>query len=150
MTKFIGLSGHNRPGRFVDAIQRFKVDVLLNAVNFVDRHTYNFEGQVWAVANRLNLGLIAMKIFGGEQKSGVTGISHTLMPTSNLDLGFRYALSVPHVACAVVGMATQKELQDNLKRARAFSPLNSRESENLLKAGRLLAAQWGTHFGSLH
>ena len=70
LTKFIGLSGHNRPGRFADAIQRFEVDVLLNVVKFADRHTYNFEEQVWTVANRLNLGLIAMKVFGGAQKSG--------------------------------------------------------------------------------
>jgi predicted aldo/keto reductase-like oxidoreductase len=149
LTRFIGLSGHNRPGRFAEAIQRYELDVLLNAINFADRHTYNFEEQVWTVANRLHLGLIAMKVFGGEQKSGGTGLSHCLMPTSYLDMAFRYALSIPHVSCAVIGMATPKELQDNLRRARTFSPLNAREQENLAKAGRSLTSQWGAHFGSL-
>jgi len=149
LTKFIGLSGHNRPGRFVDAIQRFEVDALLNVVNFADRHTYNFEEQVWTVANRLNLGLIAMKVFGGAQKSGAMGLSHCLMPLPHLDLAFRYALSVPQVTCAVIGMATPRELQDNLRRARTFLPLNAREGKNLMKVGHALASQWGTHFGSL-
>jgi predicted aldo/keto reductase-like oxidoreductase len=149
LTKFIGFSGHNRPGRFADAIQRFDVDVLLNVVNFADRHTYNFEEQVWTVANRLNLGLIAMKVFGGEQKSGGMGLSHCLMPVPHLDLAFRYALSVPQVTCAVIGMATPRELQDNLRRARTFSPLNGREGKNLMKVGHALASEWGTHFGSL-
>ena len=149
LTKFIGFSGHNRPGRFADAIQRFEVDVLLNVVNFADRHTYNFEEQVWTVANRLNLGLIAMKVFGGAQKSGGMGLSHCLMPVPHLDLAFRYALSVSQVTCAVIGMATPKELQDNLRRARTFSPLNAREGKNLMKVGHALASKWGTHFGSL-
>lgn len=149
LTKFIGLSGHNRPGRFAEAIQHYEVDVLLNVVNFADRHTYNFEERVWTVANGLNLGLIAMKVFGGGQKPEEIGLSHCLMPISHLDLAFRYALSVPQVTCAVIGMATPKELQDNLRRARTFSPLNFREEENLMKAGRALASQWGPHFGSL-
>ncbi len=149
MTKFIGLSGHNRPGRFAEAIQRFPVDVLLNAVNFADRHTYNFEERVWTVANRLNLGLIAMKVYGGKQKSGGSGLSHCRMPTSYLDMAFRYALSVPQTACAVIGMATPGELQDNLRRARTFAPLNSGEGETLMKIGRTLAAEWGTHLGAL-
>jgi predicted aldo/keto reductase-like oxidoreductase len=149
LTKFIGFSGHNRPGRFVDAIQQFEVDALLNVVNFADRHTYNFEEQVWTVANRLNLGLIAMKVFGGKQKSGGIGLSHCLMPVPHLDLAFRYALSVPQVTCAVIGMATPRELQGNLRRARSFSPLNAREGKNLMKVGHALASQWGPHFGSL-
>jgi hypothetical protein len=149
LTRFIGLSGHNRPGRFAEAIQRYEVDVLLNAINFADRHTYNFEEQVWPAATRLHLGLIAMKVFGGEQKSGGTGLSHCLMPSSYLDLAFRYSLSIPHVTCAVIGMATPKELQENIRRAQTFSPLNSRERENLAKPGRALASQWGTHLGSL-
>jgi uncharacterized protein len=149
MTRFIGFSGHNRPGRFAEAIQRFPVDALLNAVNFADRHTYNFEERVWTGANRLNLGLIAMKVYGGEQKTGGKGLSHCRMSASHLDVAFRYALSVPHITCAVIGMATPSELQENLRRARTFSPLTSGEEQSLMKIGRTLASEWGAHFGSL-
>lgn len=149
LTKFIGFSGHNRPGRFAQAIQRHEVDVLLNAINFADRHTYNFEERVWTAANRLRLGLIAMKVFGGEQKSGKKGMSHCLMPSAYLDMAFRYALSLPQMTCAVIGMATHNELEDNLRRARTFSPLDSRQIKTLMKTGKTLASQWGAHFGSL-
>lgn len=43
LARFVGLSGHNRPSRFLQALRHVEIDVLLNAVNFVDRHTYNFE-----------------------------------------------------------------------------------------------------------
>jgi len=43
LTRFVGLSGHSRPSRFLHAVRQFEIDVLLNAVNFVDRHTYNFD-----------------------------------------------------------------------------------------------------------
>jgi hypothetical protein len=38
----------------------------MNAVNFVDRHTYDFETQVWPLAARKRVGLVAMKVFGGD------------------------------------------------------------------------------------
>jgi predicted aldo/keto reductase-like oxidoreductase len=37
LIRFVGLSGHSRPARFVQALHEFDVDVLLNAVNFRDR-----------------------------------------------------------------------------------------------------------------
>ena len=149
LTKYIGLSGHNRPKRFVEAIQRFDVDVLLNAVNFVDRQTYNFEELVWPVAHRLNLGLIAMKVYGGQRKAEKLGLSHCLMPKAHLDGAFRYALGLGPTACAVIGMATPQELQENVHRAQTLSPLNPREKAKLLSLGRSLANEWGPHFGSV-
>ena len=65
LTRFVGLSGHSRPLRFLHALREFQIDVLLNAVNFVDRHTYNFEEQVWPSAAHSQIGLIAMKVYGG-------------------------------------------------------------------------------------
>ncbi len=149
LTKYIGLSGHNRPKRFVEAIHRFDVDVLLNAVNFVDHQTYNFEELVWPVAHRLHLGLIAMKVFGGKRKTDNPGLSHCLMPKAHLDAAFRYAMGVGSTTCAVIGMATSQELQENLRRAKTLSPLNPREKAKLLTMGRSLANEWGPHFGSV-
>lgn len=146
LAKFIGYSGHNRPQRFVEAIQRYDVDVLLNAVNFVDHQTYNFEGVVWPVAQRLNLGLIAMKVYGGKRKGDNAGLSHCLMPKLYLDGAFRYAMSSPGTTCAVLGMATSQELEENLRRAKNFSPLSSKEKAQLVTFGRSLAAQWGGTF----
>ena len=147
LARFIGLSGHSRPGRFTEAIRHFDVDVLLNSVNFVDHFTYNFEDQVWSQAAARNLGLIAMKVFGGEVTPPPPTLSHCKMPKDHLNVAFRYALSRPNVACAVIGMATHEELQENLHRAKTFTALSQSESSQLLNIGKQMAGQWRGHLG---
>jgi len=147
LARFVGLSGHNRPSRFLQALRHVEIDVLLNAVNFVDRHTYNFEEQVWPAAARANIGLIAMKVFGGAQHPSPITLSHSQMPVEYHDMAFRYALSQPHVCCATIGMATPRELDENLVRARNFRLLSVGEGRRLHDAGALLARQWADHLG---
>ena len=147
LTRFVGLSGHNRPSRFLQALRQFEIDVLLNAVNFVDRHTYNFEERVWLAATQANIGLIAMKVFGGAQNPRPNTLSHSQLPVEYHDMAFRYALSQPKVCCAVIGMATHRELEENLGRASTFKPLSVGEARRLHNAGAPLAHQWTNHFG---
>jgi len=147
LARFVGLSGHNRPSRFLQALRHVEIDVLLSAINFVDRHTYNFEEQVWPAAAHANIGLIAMKVFGGAQHPSPSTLSHSQMPGEYHDLAFRYALSQPHVCCATIGMATPRELDENLVRARNFRPLSVGEGRRLYDAGALLARLWADHLG---
>ena len=143
LTRFVGISGHNRPQRFVEALQEHDIDVMMNAVNFVDRHTYDFETKVWPVAAKKNIGLVAMKVYGGQRGQGCA------MPKEHVPMAFRYALSLPNVATAVIGMQTKAELQQNLAWARAFKPLTDEERAKLEKIGREIAQQWGAHFGAV-
>ena len=147
LTRFVGLSGHSRPQRFLHALRQFDIDVLLNAVNFVDRHTYKFEEHVWPAAAQANIGLIAMKVYGGAHDPPPAGLSHSQMPVEYHDAAFRYALSQPQVCCAVIGMATAWELEQNLQRARNFQPLSVAEAKRLHEAGVPIARQWADHFG---
>jgi aryl-alcohol dehydrogenase-like predicted oxidoreductase len=147
LARFVGLSGHNRPSRFLQALHHVEIDVLLNAVNFIDRHTYNFEEHVWPAATRANIGLIAMKVFGGAQHPPPSTLSHSQMPVEYHDMAFRYALSQPHICCATIGMATPRELDENLVRARNFRPLSVGEGRRLHDAGALLARRWADHLG---
>ena len=147
LTRFVGLSGHSRPSRFLQALRQFEIDVLLNAVNFVDRHTYNFEEQVWSAAAEVNIGLIAMKVFGGALDPPPKTLSHSKMPLEYHDIAFRYALSQPQVCCAAIGIATSRELEENVRRARMFTPLSDGEANRLYDAGALLARQWIDHLG---
>ena len=147
LAKYVGFSGHNRQGRFVDAIKNFKVDALLNAVNFVDHHTYNFEQEVWPLANKKQVGLIAMKVFGGENKKQQSGLSHSMIPRLFLEMAFRYALSQPGIASAVIGMATRAELHQNIQWAKNFKAITSREAAKLREIGKQFAKNWGPHFG---
>ena len=65
LTRFIGITGHNRPEKFARVLGRRNIDAMMNAVNIVDRHTYSFETLVWPTARKQNIGLVAMKVFGG-------------------------------------------------------------------------------------
>ena len=146
LTRFVGLSGHNRPQRFVDALQNFDFDVLMTAVNFVDVHTYNFEETVWPVARERGVGLVAMKVFGGIRGNGHTP---ALMPRMYHDQALRYALSLAGCATAVIGITSMQELEANVVRARGFQPLVAEEQEDLKASGRELATSWGPHLGVL-
>ena len=148
LIRFVGVSGHHRPQKFLTVLEDFDVDVLMCAVNFADRYTYNFEEKVWPTAARKNIGLVAMKVFGGADYKS-KAMTNAMMPGAHLDVAFRYALSIPRVSMAVVGMATRQELLRNVARARAFRPLSPQERQALAPVGRKLAARWGDHFGSV-
>ncbi len=146
LCRFIGISGHHRPAKFVRALQDFDIDVMMCAVNFADRHTYNFERTVFPIAARKNVGLVAMKVYGGADWRSQAR-SNRMMPEEYLRQAFRYALSLPNVALNVVGMASREELAENLRWAKSFKPLTAGERSALEEPGRRLAARWGAHFG---
>ena len=149
LARFVGTSGHNRPHRLIKAIQQYEFDVLMNATNFVDLHTYKFEEQVLPLTVKKKIGLVAMKVFGGQEKSPLTGLSNRNMPTQYLDLAFRYALSLPHIACSIIEMSTREELLQNVARAKHYTPITPRELATLAPIGQSLAKKWGPHFGTL-
>ncbi|GAB4455266.1 MAG: aldo/keto reductase [Armatimonadaceae bacterium] len=147
--RFIGLSGHSRPARFTRVLNSEWADeitVCMNSVNFADRHTYNFEKRVWTLAAKKKTALVAMKVFGGMIYSD-KGMSNSMMPTEHHDQAFRYALSLPNVSLAVIGMATMEELRQNIARARRFSPMSQSEMNHLYTPGKQLARKWGAHYG---
>ena len=146
LIRFVGISGHHRPARFLRALEAYDVDVIMCAVNFADRYTYGFEEKIWPVAAKKGVGLVAMKVFGGMVYSD-QGMSNTRMPRQHLPLAFRYALSVPRVATAVIGMSTLEELRRNVAWARQFKPLTQQERAALAPLGRRIAAKWGPHHG---
>ncbi len=146
LTRFVGISGHHRPGKFLRALAEYDIDVIMCAVNFADRHTYNFEQKVFPVAAKKNTGLVAMKVFGGANWQSKE-MSNRMMPPEHLRTAFRYALSLPRVSLAVLGMASREELHQNLAWARQFKPLTEKERAALVPTGRNIAERWGAHFG---
>lgn len=142
LARFVGVTGHNRPEKFVQVIKRRPIDVMMNAVNVVDRHTYWFEEVVWPTARQQGVGLVAMKVYGG-------GIKACKMPDELKQASFRYALSVPGVALAVIGMYKNEELEQNLEWARTFKPMSPEETRELKAKTVELAKKWGTHLDQL-
>jgi len=148
--RFVGVSGHNLPGCFIPFLESGDVDVILVTVNFVDRHTYGFEEKVLPVANRHHAGIVAMKVFGGpDPKSGSWNTRHAkpMVGEANVELAIRYALSVPGVATANLGVHTAEQLRQNVQFVKRYRELSAEEKETAAKLGKAMAAEWGAHFG---
>ena len=107
VVRFIGASGHLHPTRFHEALDSGEIDVLMNAVNFVVQHTYDFEHKVWSRAQHMNVGLVAMKVLGGA----VRPEAGFKMDEKYYEKAIRYALSIPGIAVAVIGLENIAELE---------------------------------------
>jgi aryl-alcohol dehydrogenase-like predicted oxidoreductase len=149
-TRFVGISGHNRPQKFLPYITTDEVDVVLMVMNFADRYTYGFEEKVLPVARKHRLGVLAMKVFGGKF-GGFANYDKPNLPAmmdkKDLRPALRYALALPGVAAVNIGPHDVVQLRQNVDWAAKHSPLSPEETVRLAQAGRRLAAQWGDHFG---
>jgi aryl-alcohol dehydrogenase-like predicted oxidoreductase len=142
LCRFVGITGHNRPEKFAQVIQKRDIDVMMNAVNVVDRHTYAFEDIVWPIARQKQIGLVAMKVFGG-------GIVKCKMPEKLREASIRYCLSVPGISLAVIGMGSIAEVEQNVGWAKNFKPMTKEEAAELKKETVALAKEWGAHLDKL-
>ena len=146
LTRFVGVTGHSRPARFIDALERYDVDVIMTAVNFVDVHTYGFENRIWPLARSKQVGLVAMKVYGGIRGGGHTP---ALLHEDHHEDALRYALSLQGCTSAVIGITSMDELEENVRRARSYAPLMETEQKELLATGEALAMEWGAHLGAI-
>ena len=121
-------------------------DVQMNAVSLVARHVYGFETKVWPEAAKKRVGLAAMKVYGGFPGRGPYDAR---LPADLRHAALRYALGLPHVSVAVVGMKGEAELKQNLDWLRGFTPLSEHELAALEAPTRELARQWGTLYGAV-
>lgn len=142
LTRFIGVSGHNRPHRFLDVLKQFEIQVMMNAVSYVSRHIYNFEETVWPEAHRRDVALVAMKVYGG----GVNRGGGRIKSPDLLD-AFRYAQSLPNISTVVVGLHGKAELAENMRFARTYKKLSDQEMADFLARGKRKAKDWGQPYG---
>jgi aryl-alcohol dehydrogenase-like predicted oxidoreductase len=147
LTRFVGVSGHNRPGRFLQALRDWDFDVMMNAVSIVSRHIYDFEGKVWPEAIKRKVGLAAMKVFGGAGKSGVA--KGARLADDLKQAALRYALGLTGVSVVVIGIHDEAELKQNLAWLKAYKPLSDDERKELAPKTRALAKKWGNVYGSV-
>jgi aryl-alcohol dehydrogenase-like predicted oxidoreductase len=148
LTRFVGVSGHNRPDRFQLALKEWEFDVMMNAVSIVSRHIYDFENKVWPIAAKKKVGLAAMKVFGGAAKGSVSP-KGSRVPDELKPAALRYALGLPQVSVVVVGIHDEAELKQNLAWAKEFKPLSEDELRDLEKTTKALAGKWGAVYGQV-
>ena len=146
LARFLGVSGHNRPARFLRALEEWDFDVMLNAVNVVSRHIYGFEEQVWPAARRRGIGLLGMKVFGGVRESRLSAKGAHL-PDDLKPAALRYSLGLPGVSGVIIGIYDDAELQQNLEWLADATPLSGGELTALERPTRALASEWREVYG---
>jgi hypothetical protein len=143
--RFIGVSGHHYPSRFHKILDTGEIDVLMNAVNFVCQHVYDFEGKVWSRAQQENLGLVAMKVLGGA--SG--GDQSFRMAKEHYEQAIRYSLSIPGCAVSVIGCENVNEIEQAAQVVANAQPLSTEERMRLAQLGQEMATTpaWRAAYG---
>ena len=136
LTRFIGITSHDAPAAMKLALERHDFDCCQLALNAamadmigttkpVTAGDRSFESLVLPVAQRKNMGVIAMKVFARDALAG--------QPEATARNLLYYALSLP-VATAVVGMPTVAHLEENLRLVKAFQTLTRLEMQQLATA----------------
>ena len=145
--RYFGISGHMRPAKFVEALNTGQIDLMMVAMNFVDRHTYNFEGTVLPVAQKHGTAVAAMKVLGGARDMQYSPPQPALLSGAHYKNAIRYALGLPGVQTLVIGVKDRAELRQAVTTIQSAKPLTAEEKQSLEAEGRKLAAKWGAHFG---
>jgi len=148
--RYIGMSGHCRPGRFLEVLKTGLIDVVMPVMNYADRNTYNFEGTVLPECVRQNVGAVAMKVYVGI-KGGFRNHRRAEIgcatPVDLLPRALSYALDLPGVSVANIGPYTMEQAIANVELAKNYKPLTDEQRESLLAYGKELAAEIGPRYG---
>ncbi len=146
LTRFIGVSGHMRAGRYAKVIESGVIDVTMVALNYADRVHYDFEGLVLPAAAKQKAGVVAMKVLGGAKDWKYDGTTQGTL-VDHHEHAIRYALGIPGVHCAVIGFNNEKEARLAIDVARSYSPLSVAEKEALLAVGKKVAETRALYYG---
>ena len=128
VTRAIGITCHTDPAVLKTALERHDFDCTQMALNAAragmarlesDPHG-SFESLALPVANRKNMGVIAMKVFAQEKLSGKAPVEKLI----------QYSLSLA-VTAAVVGMPKIEFIEHNIETAKAFQPMPRGEMEKM-------------------
>lgn len=127
IVRFSGITGHHEPDIIAEGLRRYPFDTTLICLNAAEKHhPRSFVNQVLPVAKAKNVGVIAMKVpaYGRLFKNGVLDGMHQAMG---------YVLSLPGVHCCIIAAESIQQLEENVKVAQAFKPLNATEMAGLEK-----------------
>src|SRR3954464_2102019 len=119
MTRCVGITGHARPWVLARALERYDFDTVLVAIGPVDRLVNSPEEVLLPLAQRKQAGLIAMKVYGHAE-------------LKQRGLALRYALGLPGVSLAIVGLEDEAQIDENVRLAEAVSTLGEGELDALL------------------
>jgi len=149
-TRFIGMSGHERPPQFVKMLETDQIDVVMGVMNYADRNIYDFEGKVLPECRKRNVGVVAMKVYAGikggfpKHRKAWVGCN---TPPERMGKALAYALDLEGVSVANVGPFTMEQAIRNVELAKQYKPLTDAERQELLAYGKELASTLGPRYG---
>jgi predicted aldo/keto reductase-like oxidoreductase len=115
--RFIGISNHGHPEIMMEALKRYRFDVIMTTFNYYDRFNFPLiEEALLPLALEQNVGIVGMKAVGDG------------FLWRSAEQGFRYAWTLPmHVM--VAGMNSMAMLEQDLAYAESFTPMSDEEKE---------------------
>ncbi|HEX8832692.1 MAG TPA: aldo/keto reductase [Abditibacteriaceae bacterium] len=128
LVRFIGITGHARPEILGHALEQYPFDTVLVALGIADRLITSPETFVLPRAIERNVGVIAMKVYG-----------HGAF--ENRQQALRYSLGLPGVSLAIVGMDTPEQIDETVRLANEFQPLEETERDELIDEIRPIVEQ---------
>ncbi len=156
--RFCGITGHNNPPNFVRVLENEEIDVLMCLMNFVDHHTYSFDEVVLPLARKQNVGVMAMKVYGGLE-AGPTGGFHfyndPVRHPSQMEVQFdssalrdaqRFAKTLDGVTGMVIGAFDADEIQKNIQIAIETEPFSDEELAAVLALGQKVSHGWAERY----
>ena len=141
MVRKIGITGHYEPLVLLEAIKRYPFDSILLAVNAADVHYLSFKNYLLPEAQRQGIAIIGMKIATrGRMLSSWTPppleeqtdarYRTPLSGTISINEALTYNMSLP-VSTSIIGVDSVAQIEENVKIASEFSPLNTAQMEEI-------------------
>ncbi len=131
--RFVGFTGHKDPEIHLRMLSHnFPFDSVQMPLNCCDATFRSFETQVLPEATRRGIAVLGMKSLGGSGEL----VRHGAVTPEE---GLRYAMSLP-VATTISGVDTMQVLDQNLKVAVNFRPLDEAQMKSLRNQCRFLAS----------
>ena len=131
--RFVGFTGHKDPAIHLKMLSHdFAFDTVQMPLNCCDATFRSFETHVLPEAQRRGIAVLGMKSLGGSGEMIRRGVV-------TAEQGLRYAMSLP-VATTISGVDSMQVLNQNLKIAVNFQPLEANEMQSLREQCRFLAS----------
>ncbi len=122
--RHIGFTGHQDPTFHLKMLSTsYQWATVQMPINILDAQYRSFQKQVLPECTKRNIGAIGMKALSGGIIPGELKVS--------AEICRRFSLSLP-ISTLVCGIASRKDLQQDLAMARSFTPVTQEEIDDLL------------------
>jgi aryl-alcohol dehydrogenase-like predicted oxidoreductase len=136
-TRFLGFTGHKSPEIHLAMLRAaeahgFEPDTVQLPLNVLDASHDSFQAKVLPELTRRGIGVLGMKSLG----DGFVPKSKAVTPEE----GIRYAMSLPGVGITILGIDSMAILDQALRIARGFEPLDENARRMLERKAAAVAA----------